>query len=225
MSAPKWTGNTWTAKMQGHDVKVTSEQLTGFRDLYVGDADLAGRMSQLLWLDMYVLSREFGIAPPEILQSIKDLEAGETALHGTKPATEFRKPPLKGLWHKHYFTARFMAANITAQLGKTGLAKMVNEVFNTGAPRVTQEMISELARRVANEPFTQREQAGKLTGEWIIYAKHSGKNFYLCLNTHNAGDQAIFDRVAAHCPKDFPDLPAWLAAYQAAGAPPSGGAG
>jgi hypothetical protein len=27
--------------------------------------------------------------------------------------------------------------------------------------------------------------AAKLTGEWIIYAHYDGKNYYLCLGTHD----------------------------------------
>ena len=75
-------------------------------------------------------------------------------------------------------------------------------------------MINELVRRVTNEPLEMRDAAKKLTGEWIVFLKHGGKNYYLCVNTHNAGDQVIYDRIMTHCVRDFPDLPAWLKAQQ-----------
>jgi hypothetical protein len=53
---------------------------------------------------------------------------------------------------------------------------------------------------------------GKLTGEWIIFARHDGKNYYLCLNTHEAGDQFVYDRIMEHCVRDFPGLPDWISA-------------
>src|SRR5690606_29796866 len=109
----------WTAKMRGHDIVVESEQLQAFKDMYVHD-DLASRMSDLLLFDMYVLDIEFGVSPHDVLKSIKNLEEGEPH-SGIKPATMFRKPPLKGLWHKHYFSALFLVQNISLALGKDGL--------------------------------------------------------------------------------------------------------
>jgi hypothetical protein len=56
---------------------------------------------------------------------------------------------------------------------------------------ITQEMINELVHRVTNEPLEMRDAAKKLTGEWIVFLKQGGKNYYLCVNTHKAGDQVI----------------------------------
>lgn len=198
----------WTAKMDGHDIVATDEQLRAFRHLYTSD-ELASRMSSLLIFDMYVLDLEFGVSPHEILRSIKNLEDGEPH-SGVKPATKFKRPPLQGLWHKHYFSAHFLVENIALALGKDGLAKLVNEVMDPSKPIVTREMIDELAHRVTHEPVEERDALGKITGEWIVYAKHDGKNYYLALNTHNAGDQFVYDRIMEHCTKDFPDLKSWI---------------
>ena len=210
MTAAPWTGKTWTAKLRGRDVSFTSETLTRWRDLYVSDDDLASRMSELLWVDLYVLSNEFGIAPPEVIASINDVEAGENTGLGVKPATQFGRPPLKGFWHKHYFTAQFLVTNMLLELGSNGLEKMINEVFDNGEPRVTKEMIKTLAHRVSHEPADNRAKSNKLTGEWIIFAKHDGKNYWLCTNTHNAGDQFIYDRISQNCTRDFPDVMSWV---------------
>ncbi len=75
---------------------------------------------------------------------------------------------------------------------------------------ITQEMIAELAHRITHEPVKNRDNAGKMTGEWVIFAKNDGKNYYLCLNTHEAGDQFIYERITEHCVKNFPDLPQWF---------------
>jgi hypothetical protein len=202
---------TWAANMEGHDISVTGKQLTQFKRLYVPEgSDLSARMSELLWFDIYVLDREFGVSPHQILSSINNLEAGEPH-SGIKPATEFKNPPLKGLWHKHFFSALFLATNISLALGKNGLEKLVQEVMD---PRksgtVTPEMIDELAHRVAHEPVENRDKQGKMTGVWIIFAKQDGKNYYLCLNGHNAGDQFIYDRIMQHCLGEFPELPDWI---------------
>lgn len=77
-------------------------------------------------------------------------------------------------------------------------------------------MIEELARRATTKHVERRDVEGKLTGEWLIFAKHGGENYYLSLNTHVAGDQFIYDRIMEHCPKNFPELQAWLSASAAA---------
>jgi len=58
--------------------------------------------------------------------------------------------------------------------------------------------------------FQLRVETGKLTGEWIVYLNRESKNYYLCCTTHDAGDQAIYDRIMKHCPRDFPELTSWL---------------
>ncbi len=66
--------------------------------------------------------QKFGVEPAEIVEAIKELEIdGNHNL--IKPATQFRHLPLKGLWHKHYFSARFMAQNLQLHHGKMGLKK------------------------------------------------------------------------------------------------------
>jgi hypothetical protein len=151
----------------------------------------------------------FGISGHEVLHTIKDLEQGEAA-SVAKPATQFRKLPLKGLWHKHIFSARFVAQNISLGLGRDALRKIVTEVIGTDGSPFTLEKIVELKNRVLDEGFEKRATANKLTGEWIVYLRHQAKNYYLCSCTHDAGDQFIYDRIMQHCTRDFPELPAWL---------------
>jgi hypothetical protein len=167
-------------------------------------------MSQLFLLDLFVMDYEFGISPHEVLASIKELERGETPT-GVKAATQFRRPPLKGLWHKHFFAARFLVHNLLNALGNNGLHDIVEKAMDPAkSPIVTREMIEEVAHRVTHEPLEARDAAGKLTGEWIVYVKHGGKNYYLCINGHETADQVIYDRIAQHVVKDFPDIAKWI---------------
>jgi hypothetical protein len=73
-------------------------------------------------------------------------------------------------------------------------------------------MIDELAHRVTIESIERRSAAGRRTGEWIVFAKAQGQNYYLCLATHEASDEQTFDRIATHCIRDFPELMEWLQA-------------
>jgi hypothetical protein len=165
-------------------------------------------MSELIWLDIFILD-EIGISPYHILSSIKELEGEPPS--GVKPATQFRNMPLKGLWHKHFFSTPFLGKNILLALGKDGVGKLVKEVIDPSkSSNITADMIDEISRGAVLDPFEARNASNKLTGEWIVYLRHEGKNYYLCCNTHDAGDQLIYDRIMEHCARDFPELSAWL---------------
>lgn len=65
-------------------------------------------------------------------------------------------------------------------------------------------MVNELSHRVVVESYEKRAMEQKLTGEWIVFAKHEEKNYYLCLATHDLGDQQIFENVRAGRWRQFP---------------------
>jgi hypothetical protein len=50
----------------------------------------------------------------------------------------------------------------------------------------------------------ERANDGRLTGEWIVFAKQDGVNYYLTLGVHQ-DDEAIWRRCKA-CAAEFPDL-------------------
>jgi len=146
-----------------------------------------------------------GISPSMIIDELKALESGTTT--GTKPATEFTKAPLKGLWHKHYFSAHFIGQNLVNQHAGGRLEKLVERVMDPEKyPIVTRELIGQFAHEVVQGAFEQREEQGKLTGEWIVFAKHADQNYYLCLATHNTGDPVIYDQIKSVCFPQFPFL-------------------
>jgi hypothetical protein len=206
--------STYTVTLRGKEVKVDSEKLEAFRGWFIGNAELSKRISELLLVDVYVLNTEFGVSPDSVLGAIHEVENGESPT-GIKAASKFKNLPLKGLWHKHYFSAHFIAKNLQMGLGKKGLGKIIRETLDPAkSPVITREMIGELSRRVTREPLEERNQAKKLTGEWVIYLPHEGKNYYLCCTTHGTGDQLIHDRIVQHCPRDFPDLLNWWKARQ-----------
>jgi hypothetical protein len=204
------SSRNYTAFLKNSEVKVTNEQLYEFADLYGLPKEIKSRISELFWLDLYIYELEYGVNPNEILRAIEYLECGKPALR-TKPASPFLHKPLKGLWHKHFFTARCVPHNISNAFKNGGLMKLLQEVFDPNkSPVVTEEMTGELARRFVDEPIESRARDNRLTGEWIIFAKHNQKNYYLCVSTHNAGDQNIYDRINRYCLSEFPFLSALL---------------
>ena len=164
-----------------------------------------GRYSSLFVMNLLMLEHYQGIDPCHIIEEIKHLE-GMTDFTMTKPATQFRRSPLKGLWHKHFFPPlpSSHAHNIMNHFGKNGMRQLVEEVFNPlKSPVVTQEMITELGERVAHESIEKRHSENKITGEWIVYAKESDKNYYLCVSPHSDDDEIISNNIMITCVSEF----------------------
>lgn len=203
---------TWIAELPARNLRITTEALNAFRALFVRDVELLSRMSEALWFDIFVHYIEFGIQPSDVLEAIHNVEAGEPH-NGVKLATEFKNKPLKGLWHKHYFTGRFLPKNLSLALGKNGLANIVGAVLDPiKYPIITSEAIEELAHAMTHPPIEKRDAEGKITGEWVVFAKRDGKNYYLALAIHSSTDQTTYDKIMDTCTRDFPDLKSWLPA-------------
>jgi hypothetical protein len=67
-------------------------------------------------------------------------------------------------------------------------------------------MVDELTQRLIKGAMEERDSSQRLTGEWIVFAKHNGQNYYLCLARHNEGDELIFSRIKQICFREFPFL-------------------
>ncbi|WPR71430.1 hypothetical protein SLW70_16065 [Flavobacterium sp. NG2] len=46
----------------------------------------------------------------------------------------------------------------------------------------------------------------ELRGEWIVFKKHKGKKYYLCLASHYEDDKKIFEEKLMKCLTEFPEL-------------------
>lgn len=191
--------------------RVESEELVEYANYYELERYISGRYSWLFVFNLMMLERKNGIAPFSIIDEIKNLENLGPSQQ-TKPASEFKGAHLKGLWHKHFFAANLslLAHNITNQLAGGKLKKLIEEVFDPKkSPTVTKEMIGEISHRLVVESLENRAADSKLTGEWIVFAKHQGQNYYLCISTHESGDENISQSIKAACLPQF----AFLSSY------------
>ena len=185
---------------------LTEKELGEFASLIGLDRAASGQYSWLFVLQLLLAALVHGVDPSMIVAEVEALEGGRQTV-GTKPASEFTKEPLKGLWHKHFFSAHFIARNLLNQLAGGKLQALVERVLDPKKhPFITIRLINELCHEAATGTLEDRESQGKLTGEWIVFAKHGGKNHYLGLFTHNAGDQAIYDQIKSICFEQFPFL-------------------
>lgn len=176
------------------------------------DRATGGRHSLLLMLDLYFGAIKQGnINPAKILAEIHALEAPNRTTR-TKPATPFTGPLLGGLWHKHHLESGIssFARNLQKGLhiyGIPSFEQSMREAEEANEERyVTKEDIYRLAQDVSFGNYERLADDSKLTGEWIIFAKHEGKNYYLCLGRHDSGDAHIRAQIEAACFAEFPFL-------------------
>lgn len=149
--------------------------------------------------------------PAKIVREIERLESGE--LGQFKRPIQNRHPPLKGLWHKHYMRdcLASLAMNIDKGLNWFGMPffeQKVREAEDAGelrylepedVPKLVDDMVSGNYRRLAEK------QA--LSGEWIIFAKHDGQNYYLTIATHDeTTHEQVRQQIEAVCCVEFPFL-------------------
>jgi hypothetical protein len=143
--------------------------------------------------------------PIKIVAEVQGLESNVEKF-GTKPAEQFQHPPLRGLWKKHYLVGGMpsLVKNIKPAFGKKNreLRRIIEENHNPSTAHLSPQQISESLASAVTNLYAERANDQKLTGEWIIVAKHEEKNYYLCLAQHNEDDAAIFER-ARSCAAEF----------------------
>ncbi|TDR72047.1 hypothetical protein [Paludibacterium purpuratum] len=144
-------------------------------------------------------------------------------------STQFKHAPLFPLWHAHYSTpsdiARNLRQNITGKQGARWLHSLINEVA-TQCGENPDVWPGVLAHRMVIDGYRHRTRQGEsatihemppgeprgqgLTGEWIIYGKHQGENYYLSLATHAEAEPEqvadLYERLQGSCQAEFPFL-------------------
>lgn len=138
---------------------------------------------------------------PSILDIIECQENGTTV--NTRP---FNRPPLNGLMHIHHNSTSFRARNILNYWKKKSKGKdevkyqneLLTEIYsdllkNYDSTIAAQKVLTVFLNRLHYECVFRN--INEHTGEWIVFAQRDNINYYLCLATHNDGDQVIYDRL------------------------------
>ena len=192
----------------GDDMTV---ELTDFAASIGLDRVAPGRYSFALVLGLFGGFKSEHQTPAKVVREIEALE-GIGPPSQLKPPGRFKRPPLKGLWHKHYLEDGLRATAINVRKGikryKSPLFRQrTQEAQDAGEVRyVTREDIALLADDIVHGNWRRMASAGELTGEWIAYAQHEGANYYLCLGRHDSGDDYLRSQIDAICCQEFPFL-------------------
>lgn len=144
-------------------------------------------------------------------------QAPGSSLTRTKKQKRLHGEILGNLKHTHYFTSEHLIENIRlhweAEANQAELLKIKEAMGHARASELADIEIWALAGQFAETlagAYRARASARKLTGEWIVYACHEGKNYYLDLAVHGelSDEQALFDRLKSGCPESafcFPE--------------------
>ncbi len=210
MTKRKW--NLEAKDQGGNDI---SEQISAEFEVIVQATRLEqiaqGRISVLFLLSLFGAYKADRIDPFQVAAEIEALEKGETT--GLKPPIQNRYPPLKGLWHKHYMQPGMasLATNMQHGLKQFGIpyfAQKVREAQEAGEKRyLILDDIAPIVDDAVRGNFQRLRKAEKLTGEWIVFAKHEELNYYLTLATHDKTthehERQLIENI---CYREFPFL-------------------
>jgi hypothetical protein len=129
-----------------------------------------------------------------IYDEIGKLERTDTVPSLTKKSRQMR-PPLRGLWHKHYFQPSFLPRNLideTEQMVKDGRWEAM---FAPHYGKYVHEFIDQISHEMVIRAYERRARGRRVTGEFIVYERRAdGSNYYLTLGKHGEWD-AIRARV------------------------------
>ncbi len=209
------TKRKWNLEGKDQDGNDISEQISAEFEGIVQATRLAqiapGRISALFLLSLFGAYKADRINPFQVACEIEALEKGETT--GLKPPIQNRHPPLKGLWHKHYMQPGMasLAINMQHGLERFGIpyfAQKGREAQEAGEERyITINDIAPMVNDAVQGNFQRLRKAEMLTGEWIVFAKHEGLNYYLTLATHDKTthehERQLIENI---CYREFPFL-------------------
>lgn len=147
-----------------------------------------------------------------VLDELDHLE-GMRSRSKTKHEAPFKRAPLTRFWHKHFASPRHISKNVSIRWdfehgGNGDLTSLLE--------RITRECGDEpdvWKKRLAHElvigAVEDRAKRG-FTGDWIVYAKHDGRNYYLDLASHDEATPSkagtLYSKLEKGCAAEFPFL-------------------
>ena len=168
-----------------------------------------GRISLFLIMQLLVEEQRGRDTWTRVLREINALEGKPQFTSRMRPATQFKYKPLKGLWHKHFRQTdlRSLAINLIKGLRRDGLPKLEAEVSALEEPRDFEPAdAAKIAHEAVIDNYERLLATQSLSGEWIVYSVFEGVNYFLCIASHNTGDDVVFDWINTACAQQFPFL-------------------
>lgn len=192
---------------------VTEDGVSHFRRNYVGFCGVEmDRVSQFLTIQLASIRKYRVYNSFSVTDVIQELEG---VGRGCKPRIgEFKHYPLKGVWKAHFFDTRFLVKNIVNHWGleyenSPKFTSLYNQVISEENESPSKHgWQGRLAHEMTVGAYEEKSRKNRRTGEWIVFSKNNGKNYYLfiCRHTQQEEDQGIYDFFRILCEHEFPFL-------------------
>jgi len=149
--------------------------------------------------------------PSKVVHEIRLLEEGKQST--LKPPIQNKHAPLKNLWHKHYLQTGLSSMTMNIQTGLKRYSipffqQKIREAEEAGEERfVTADDIPAIVSDAVHGNLNRLREESRMTGEWLIFAKYEGQNYYLTMATHDVSThQHIRQQIDGICCWEFPFL-------------------
>jgi hypothetical protein len=188
---------------------LSEDEVSDFKKNHTGFCRIdMNRISGLLLIQLTAISKYRIYNSFSVTDVIQELEG---VGRGCKPRfNKFRHPPMNKFFKAHFFDARFLARNL---INHWGLEFSNSPKLGNLLTRLEQTSENNWQGKVAHEMvlggYEERARKSKLTGEWIIFAKHNGLNYYLCICQHSKSPQddgQIYGFLKQLCAREYPFL-------------------
>lgn len=145
----------------------------------------------------------------DLVQPIKVLE-GISSSDATPPADQFRHAPLKGLYKKHFSSTRFLPTNLLNFLHSKKGSRHFNKAWDeaarvSGSQYIDEVFTNHLSHQIVVDPIEIKSTSNEITGEWVVFHRHKGENYYLTFAFHTETNDEIYKRIVIAC--EFDNLP------------------
>nr|VFJ59070.1 MAG: hypothetical protein BECKFM1743A_GA0114220_102305 [Candidatus Kentron sp. FM]VFJ65637.1 MAG: hypothetical protein BECKFM1743C_GA0114222_104012 [Candidatus Kentron sp. FM]VFK17037.1 MAG: hypothetical protein BECKFM1743B_GA0114221_104562 [Candidatus Kentron sp. FM] len=129
----------------------------------------------------------------------------------TKAAAQFKRGAISFLYHKHYSAPRHILPNIRIRWERGhsrnhDFAEMIDNVARDHGDD-PDAWPGVLATQLTRDGYQDRVRCGA-TGDWIVFGKHDGLNYYLGLASHEEGrdPDKLLAVLKQNCEAEYPFL-------------------
>ncbi len=189
-------------------LSLTTEECQAFKSAMLQGRTYMDRVSMGFTMRLLQVQKVYGEYDC-VLRELDHLE-GQRTQSSTKKPTQFKNAPLHPLWHKHFATSQHMFSNIGIHWGiafggsgNKRFGGLINEVAQNDGDKIG-VWPGKLAHRFMTDAWVFRAGRRHLTGDWIIYGKSEGKNYYLDIATHKEDDSVLFEKLRSSAESEFP---------------------
>lgn len=184
----------------------------------LGLGKVTSRISKLLLIQISILLNAGGKNISKIIREIEIFEWPNIyperipLKSTTKPEEKFKRQKLGGLYHKHFLEddVNSLLLNIakphisTCKYKKSDAPevfdKLSEEIFNNIKEG---DDVNHIINSYVYGGYKNSKSNSTLTGEWLVYAKEEGLNYYLCIGEHG-NDEIIRSQIDSICLNEFP---------------------